>query len=709
MPSADATVNGTAHQTADPPCLLAALDYLARGWSPLLLCPPDEADHTTLGPAHQKLCTSRGKQPIGGWKQYQEKPATEKELRARWQQYPAANVGVALGPVSQLVGLDIDGEAGEKLLDKISGGDDPDTLEFTTPGGGRRLLFTLPENVQLPTTKLHGKGKHEELRLLSAGSLTVMPPSKHANGGTYAWKPHCSPDDRPAQIVPQWLVKWAQQKNKAQTKPGNGPASDGQPIPEGQRNTRLTSIAGALRRHGATEQEILAALLTINHRCQPPLTDTELAKIANSIAKYEPQPASVQAEPQCRPEAYYGLAGDIVKRIKPHTEADPVALLVQLLVMFGCCIGRKAHFLVEATKHSLNLFAVLVGKTAKARKGTSFDRCLEQLTACDPTWASNCILNGLSTGEGLIWAVRDATKNKKGKEVPGVKDKRLLCYEPELASILKKMERENNTLSSLLRQAWDRGDLRNANKNSPDRATGAHIALIAHTTVEELVRYLTATEQANGWANRIAWFYVKRCGRLPLGGSLAANDLKDLTQRLAKAVAFATRQTKPMAFDQEAKSYWIAHYEVLSADTPGLLGAMTARAEAQVRRLACLYALLDHSKLVRLAHLKAALTLWDYSAASVDYLFGHSLGDPTADTIRQQLQGQPDGLTRTQINNLFSGHKKAADIDRALQLLQKNGLAHKQKTDTAGHPEERWFYGPGPAEKEEKEEKGPAS
>ncbi len=38
--------------------------------------------------------------------------------------------------------------------------------------------------------------------------------------------------------------------------------------------------------------------------------------------------------------AYYGIAGEIVKTIEPHTEADPAALLIQIIVAFGVLVGR---------------------------------------------------------------------------------------------------------------------------------------------------------------------------------------------------------------------------------------------------------------------------------------------------------------------------------------------------------------------------------
>src|SRR4051794_19936941 len=69
--------------------------------------------------------------------------------------------------------------------------------------------------------------------------------------------------------------------------------------------------------------------------------------------------------------AYYGLAGDVVRTISPHTEADPVAILIQVLIYFGNLVGRSPHFRVGADDHRANLFGVLVGESSKGRKGTS--------------------------------------------------------------------------------------------------------------------------------------------------------------------------------------------------------------------------------------------------------------------------------------------------------------------------------------------------
>jgi hypothetical protein len=67
-------------------------------------------------------------------------------------------------------------------------------------------------------------------------------------------------------------------------------------------------------------------------------------------------------------EALQGVAGACVRSIDPHTEADLVAVLANLLCWFGNAIGRGAFVRVGADSHYLNLFLALVGETAKGRE-----------------------------------------------------------------------------------------------------------------------------------------------------------------------------------------------------------------------------------------------------------------------------------------------------------------------------------------------------
>ena len=167
------------------------------------------------------------------------------------------------------------------------------------------------------------------------------------------------------------------------------------------------------------------------------------------------------------PQAYYGLAGDIVEQLS-LTRNRLQWLLIQTLVCFGNLIGRTAHFVAEGSQHFLNLFVVLVGVTSVGRKGSSWAQVLRLFRAVDPQWAEHSVQSGLSSGEGLIWAVRDAiTKREplreKGRVVEyqdvetdaGIADKRLLVFESEFASPLRMMTRDGNILSRDA-SAWTR-------------------------------------------------------------------------------------------------------------------------------------------------------------------------------------------------------------------------------------------------------------
>lgn len=404
-------------------------------------------------------------------------------------------------------------------------------------------------------------------------------------------------------------------------------------------------------------------------------------------------------------EAFYGIVGDIVRTIEPHSEADPVALLVQSLIAFGSVVGRGPHFVAESARHFTNLFAVLVGATAKGRKGSSWSHISRLFSAVDEGWSQR-VLSGLSTGEGLIWGVRDPIRQKqpvkeRGKVVgyqdvevdPGIGDKRLLVLESEFCSVLKVMGREKNTLSATIRQAWDTGTLRTLTKNSPATATDAHISIVGHITRDELRREITATEQTNGFANRFLWHCVRRSKPLPDGGNLQDCDLFPLIGRLRQAVEFA-RGVERMERDADAREIWHAIYPTLSEGGPGLLGGVLSRAEAQVMRLACLFALLDRSAVIRPEHLNAALAVWEHCEASAAYIFGRTFGDQTADAIMEALLINSSGMSRTEINGIFNGNTSAAEIERALSLLRETGRARVERIKTKGRAEERWYATP---------------
>jgi hypothetical protein len=400
--------------------------------------------------------------------------------------------------------------------------------------------------------------------------------------------------------------------------------------------------------------------------------------------------------PKLEDEAFHGLAGEIVREMEPHSEADPVALLGSLLCAFGNAAGRGAHLRMGADAHHLNLFAAFVGESSKARKGMSWNFVNDLMQVVDDAWTSGRVVTGISSGEGLVYHVRDRReKGTDGREVEvvdeGVSDKRLLSVEPELAGLLKVMARQGSTTSAVVRMAWDGRKLQNLTKNSPDAATDAHVSVVGHITKGELLRHLTETEAANGFANRFLWFMVRRSKELPFGGGWHAVDRTPLAERLRAALLFAG-QPFEVGWSEDAKEIWRAVYGPLSEGKPGMLGAVTGRAEAQTVRLAALYAVLDISREIRREHIRAALALWEYAEESARYIFGDATGDPEADAILDALRAtKASGLTRTQIRDLFQRNKGAERINQALALLLRTGKAAPVFEETGGRPLERWF------------------
>jgi putative DNA primase/helicase len=229
-----------------------AVEYRRRGWSPIPI-------------------KERSKEPnLLELQPYLNRKATKEELDAwRW-----SGVGIVTGPVSGVLVLDVDGPEGEAELKKHG---HPVTPMVRTASGGLHLYFKHPaQHVRTGIRVAPG------LDVKASGGYVVAPPSVGSNGRTYEWI--VSPEEAELADPPQWLMVLLERERS------KGPAPEiGERIPPGGRNDVLTSLAGTMRRRGMGEAEILAALRVTNEeRCQPPLENEEVEKIAASVARYAP-------------------------------------------------------------------------------------------------------------------------------------------------------------------------------------------------------------------------------------------------------------------------------------------------------------------------------------------------------------------------------------------------------------------------------------
>lgn len=186
----------------------AGLQYVSELQLPVIpLCSHDHRGVTDL---HAEKCKSPGKVPtIAQWSD--KTNTTKRDIKSWLIDNPHMNLGLILGKTDNynLIGIDIDGSKGLEYWFKLTTehGQHESTWEFTTPGGGTRLLFTAPTDFKSKKHATPLDGEHQEVAFIAQGQQTVLPPSVHANGGTYEWVDNCCPDSIPKPApCPQWIL-----------------------------------------------------------------------------------------------------------------------------------------------------------------------------------------------------------------------------------------------------------------------------------------------------------------------------------------------------------------------------------------------------------------------------------------------------------------------------------------------------------------------
>jgi hypothetical protein len=403
--------------------------------------------------------------------------------------------------------------------------------------------------------------------------------------------------------------------------------------------------------------------------------------------------------PVLEPAALHGLPGEVVRTIEPHTEADPAALLLHFLAMFGNAVGSGPHLLAGSSPQPPRLFVCIVGDTARGRKGTAGDEVEHLMRAAEPEWAER-LLSGARSAEAIISEVDDTW----------ARDRRLCIFETEFGRLLATMSRREG-MSSVLKDAYDGKTLRIRTKNQKGwrTATRPHVSLIGHITPGELADRMPEVELTSGFANRILYGVSARSKRLTHGGVLRDEGVfEDLAMKVHGAVEFAnehafTGQDPISAFLYRylrrqpqvtlAKTpaglvRWEQLYDgPLDVMPPGVLGEILARAPVNVLRLATAYALADRSPTVDAVHVDAAYAVWRYCEASAMTIFGTLTGSRDVDRLlRALLSADGHELSRTDISGVFHHHRSARALDDICERLLNSGwVTHRRRSQSPSH------------------------
>ena len=406
--------------------------------------------------------------------------------------------------------------------------------------------------------------------------------------------------------------------------------------------------------------------------------------------KYAENTEQVESEPWpvIRRVAFLGIIGDFVDLACRNSEADPVAVLITLLVRCGIEAGTGPHVMVGESRHHARLFAVITGASSKARKGTSkgpVDTLFRNIISTCPVSPGP-----LSSGEGLIYAVRDEQQEFDAKSQewrttdPGAEDKRLTVIDEEFAGAMQATKREGNTLSAILRGFWDEGKASPLTKSNRIKATDAHVGIISHTTLAELQKLLTENEKLNGFGNRFLWVLARRSKLVSRPSPMPDDEVCRIAKIFAARLGEAGGRGR-FTFTTEAAELWDSVYPELTADHDGAAGCMVNRGEAQVIRLSLIYAILAGHHRIEIDDLHAALALWDYCYKSALQIFGCEPIDRNRLKLIEALKSDGGILTRTQIMvEVFRGHMKQTTLDALLARMVAGGIIVIEEIRTPG-------------------------
>lgn len=634
-------------------------------------------------------CSSAGKHPIGR-QGFREHTRDHDRIRTLLSARSEPNYGLVC-PDGVFV-LDVDGDGVGRLAElEARLGALPLTLRTST-AHGQHVFLRWPAELPRPIGQLFG---YVTRWGSGAGAGYVIGPrSVHPSGAVYAPASTCTD----IAVLPD---AWASAAVAPEPEDDAIAATGGYQLPDagftGARYEAIRDYIASRYRRGISKDEIWAGVLAVlAPRFAEPLSEPELrerfdrawADTPERLGEPLPDPAAEMAllaaaaaapawpaatdwpEPPDDDAVYHGPLGEIVRAVAPHTEADPVGILGTLLAMVGAAMGNL-RYIYQGSAQAPNLFVVLVGDSSTGRKGTAGSIAREVMNRAYPDWAS-LIVAGLGSGEGLVGYLKAKEKQHES---------RALVMESEFGRLLTVMAREGSTLSPMVRDAWDGVPIGRILAREQMVVPSHHVGIIAHVTPVELRARLAGTDAANGFGNRFIWLAVRRTRLVPFPTSPVDRVDPALFAAVGAAIAEA-KAPGEVPWSPEARDAWEDLYLEHSLRRPwGLSGAMTARREAQVVRLALVYALLDRSPVIDVPHLRAAQALWVYAERSVTSVFGTSTGDRHADALRLQLA---DGPLKWEDAKRALGVRSAAELEDAVALLESLGIAERAKTRVAG-------------------------
>ena len=438
------------------------------------------------------------------------------------------------------------------------------------------------------------------------------------------------------------------------------------------------------------------------------LIDIETERLRHT--RQDEPPDLTRSPPKAKADMFPGLLGDVVNACCTGNEAVPVAVATNVLIRLSALVGPMVYLPIGDEKRLLNEFVLMVGPTGlgKGASGHGPKRIFRQVEqfmeldfqlqlkagkGCGLTKYPN--LNehygGLSSGEGIALALNDGIKSDL-KSQP-VTDKRLLVFEPEFANVMSVCQRVGNTLSTVLRNAFDGMDIKPLTKRDRINVTNPYICLSANITDNELKNHeQSAMMSSNGMLNRFLIIWQQPVRSVPFPKRIPDDKADHLAKRLAQCVLFARdhnhethykkmpQASRPIIMSRKASDFWTQHYNALiNRPDCSQVMALTRRHRLHALIISSLLAILDRRLEIQQPDIACALSWCEYSQRSVVYTFNsikeqysamnaRSLAKEVLKAIMAQSEKGKE-CAASDLYKWFHGKIKRSDLSVALEYL----------------------------------------
>jgi hypothetical protein len=504
----------------------AALSYAARGW-PVFPCYWLIDGRCSCG----KTDCSPGKHPLTP-SGFHDASTDELLIRAWWQKYPSANIGIPTGKVSGFVAVDADGPAGLPALVKLTGCRSRSLPRQRTgrEDKGWHFLFRYPGT--------HVKSDQKFLPGLDSrgdGGYIIVAPSTHLSGRQYKWL-YLPENDKFPELPSSLLDAINGVASNGNGTNGNGfkppfnTAAALKGAPAGKRHGTILGLAGKLRQADVPIDAAERFILEAARNCeQPPgnlYTDEEALNqlrdvykrypagdgvivISESEAPEDPhverhktveanknEGLSVLCLSDSNPPvtdsgipdaAWTGLFLEWRNTVAKCTEASLAALWSAFLLAVGMVIGRNAWRYSPRALYP-NFYMLLLGQTGDSRKSTVLWLACELLRYVGVDFKD---LDGVASAEGIYEAL-SAKEGSKG-----------LVAADEFRALLSVAQRKGTqNITPKLNSLYYCPDRSAVNRVDSTVIIKPFVSLLAATPQEYIEDILSDLDISGGFLNR---------------------------------------------------------------------------------------------------------------------------------------------------------------------------------------------------------------